>query len=224
MSQDKQIAWSHTVLNSFETCARRHYLTKVSKEVADPPSENMAEGRRVHTALQLRLENRSPLPPDLAWTEKMCVLLTRQQGEIIVEKKLAISASFQPSKWSRDPSTWCRCIIDIGVIGARKAVVADWKTGRRKPDNDQLELFAGVTFAHYPHLEEVTTAFLWLQDKKIDVELFTRGQVGAIWSKFLPRVKKLELAHQENVWRPTPSGLCGEWCPVTRKHCEHGRT
>ncbi len=219
---NKTIAWSHSVINSFDTCARRHYLTKVSKEVKDPPGPEMGEGLRVHGALQKRLEGKEPLPDNLSYCEPICDRIVRTNGKLLVEAKLTINAQFQPCGWW-DKGAWCRSVIDVGLLGPRTAVVADWKTGKRKPDNDQLELFAGITFAHYPFLEEVHTSFIWLKDRKLDSQLFTRGQVGTIWNNFLPRVKRLALAYQENVWRPNPSGLCGKWCPVSQKHCEFGR-
>jgi hypothetical protein len=219
----KPIAWSYSVLDSFETCPRRHNLTKVSKVVQqDPPSQEVQWGRDVHKAIELRLEGKAPLPPAMAHYEGMLKLLTSKHGKRLNESKFAINQNFQPCGW-RDPLTWCRVIIDTGLVGTTTAFMADWKTGKRKPNSDQLKLCAAVGFAQYPYLESIHTAFIWLKDKKIDSEMFTRQQVDSIWNEFLPRVKRLELAHQTNTWQPKPSGLCGKWCPVTKQHCEFGR-
>lgn len=226
----KPFAWSHSALTSFETCARRHYLTKVTKEVRDPPGPALHEGRRVHTVLQQRLDGTAPLPADLAYCEGVCNLITRQHGQRLVEQQFAIDKSFRPLR-KADGScdwfsklVWCRSIVDVGIIGTNSAIVADWKTGKRKPDNDQLALFAAVCFAHYPFLEEVHTVFVWLQDHKVDSQKFTREQIPQIWQEFLPRIQRFELAFSQGTWAAKPSGLCGAYCPVTKVHCEYGKS
>lgn len=218
----KPVSWSYTALTSFETCPRRHYLTRVSKEVNEPQTEVLLWGNKVHDALEARANGTAALPPELAHLEGIVSLFTRQHGTRVVEKQLAIDRSFRPVNW-RDRSAWCRGIIDIGVVGPQKAVLGDWKTGKRKPESDQLQLFAALAFAHFAHLEEVHTAFIWLKEKKTDQAVFTRQQTGEIWAEFLPRVERLELAHAKNEWPEKPSGLCGKWCPVTKNLCKFGR-
>lgn len=222
MSEWKPIAWSHSALNSFETCPRRHYLTRVTKIVGDPPSEHTQWGRDVHKALEQRLDGKAALPAHLEHYEPLIQKLTSKHGKRLNEAKFAVDKNFKPCGW-RDPATWCRVIVDTGIVGTTSAFLGDWKTGNRKPDSDQLKLSAAVGFAHYPYLETIHTAFIWLKEKKLDSEMFTHEQVQDIWNEFLPRVKRLELAHQTNTWGPKPSGLCGKWCPVTKQHCEFGR-
>ncbi len=73
--------------------------------------------------------------------------------------------------------------------------------------------------AHFPEVEEVETGFVWLKDKKIDKERFTREDIPKIWQEFLPRVIKLESAYERDSWPCKPSGLCKGWCPV--KTCDY---
>jgi hypothetical protein len=151
-------------------------------------------------------------------------LLTSKHGQRLIEHRLAIDASFQPCAYfDKKVQVWCRTQLDVGLIGTNKAVVIDWKTGKRKPDSEQLMHAAAMVFAHFPFLEEVHVAFVWLPDRKLDSDKFTREQVSQIWNVFLPRVRRLEIAHETNRWQAKPSGLCGKWCPVTRQHCEYGR-
>lgn len=217
------VAWSYTVLSSFETCPRRHYLTRVTKSVTEPPSEVLTWGREVHKAIEDRLGGAQlPLPAHLDYLEGVMQKLTSKHGKRMVEQKFAIDKNFRPVGW-RDRNVWCRGVVDTAIVGVKSAVVVDWKTGKRKPDTDQLKLFAGMMFAHYPYLETVHTTFIWLKEKKLDADQFEQDQVGSIWNDFLPRVQRLEAAHQTNTWHPKPSGLCGKWCPVTKKDCEFGK-
>ena len=95
-----------------------------------------------------------------------------------------------------------------------------WKTGKRKPNSDQLMLFAALAFAYYPWIEKVVCGFIWLKDSSFDKEIYTREQIQEIWSEFLPRVDRLEIAFNEDKWQAKPSGLCRNWCPVGKKLCE----
>lgn len=219
----KPVAWSVSALSSFETCPKRHYLTRIAKKVFDVPSEEVKWGREVHKAFELRLKGEQALPAYLSNYEGMVSRIIARPGKRLIEHRLCVDANFQPTDW-RSKSAWCRGVVDVGVVGAKTAFVADWKTGKRKPDQDQMELMAAMSFAEFPYLEEITTTFVWLKDKKLDTHVYNKTDVGRIWAGFLPRVSRLEKAIVEDKWPAKPSGLCGKWCPVTQEHCEYGRS
>lgn len=219
----KTIAWSHSALGAFETCPLRYYKTRVSKEVIEPQTDVLRYGNEVHKAFELRLKGQKPLPEHLKCHEQLVQSLLSKKGEKLVEKQWAIDKSFRPVSWF-DKAAWCRGVVDVGVVSRDTAVLLDWKTGKRKLENDQLKLFAGLAFAHYRNINTVTTGFVWLAANKIDNEVFTREQVGNIWSSYLPRIQRLEIAYEEQKWQPKPSGLCAKHCPVPRAHCEFSGT
>ena len=132
---------------------------------------------------------------------------------------MALNKNFRPTKWMAK-DVWVRGIIDLGVIGSKKALLLDWKTGKHRPDSNQLMLFAAFAFAYYPWLEHVTTGFIWLKDSKFDKQEFTKDQVTDIWNEFIPRVQRIEAAYDKDKWIAKPSGLCKNWCPVGKKLCE----
>lgn len=211
-------AWSHTSLTAFETCPRKYYHTRVAKDVADPPGEAALWGQRVHKALEERARDGKPLPDYLSNCEPVIVKILERDGKRLVEEQIALDKNLHPVTWF-DKKAWCRGIIDIGIVNERNAVLADWKTGKRKPDNDQMKLFAAFSFAKFPWVEKITTAFVWLKENKIDKETFTREEhEGAIWQEVMPRVQRLEHAYEKASWPAKPSGLCKKWCPV--RSCE----
>ena len=218
----KSFAWSYTALTSFETCPRRHYLTRVTKTIVEQPSEQMTWGNTVHKALELRLKGEAGLPASLGHLEPTVQNILSRDGVRLVEERLTINQNFTAVKW-RAPDAWCRGVIDVGLLGTESAFLGDWKTGNRKPDSDQLKLFAVMAFAAYPYLQQVTTAFIWTKENKLDADSFTRDQVPEIWAEFIPRVDRMVMAIAEDKWPAKPSGLCGKWCPVTKKHCEFGK-
>jgi hypothetical protein len=154
------------------------------------------------------------LPEGMQQWEGLASKLAALPGEKLPEVKMAVSDSFQACDWK---SAWSRGIADLVVVDKKTAIVLDYKTGKRKP-TEQLSLYAGYTFAHYPDVQTVQTGFVWLKDKKIDKESFTRESVSGIWQVFLPRVGKLASSYERDSWPCRPSGLCKGWCPV--KSCE----
>lgn len=214
------MSWSYTALTSFETCPWRHYLIRVKKSVADTVSTGGDWGLRVHDALAKRLQDKAPLPETMKGYEPIVQSLENRPGVCLVERKLTLNDKFEPVDWfARD--AWLRVVLDVAIIHQSQGALFDYKTGKYKPDNDQLALFAGVSFCQFPTLQQVDTAFIWLQDGRLERDKFTRSQAGEIWARFLPRVRRMELAFANNDWPKKPSGLCRKHCPVGRGLCEH---
>ena len=207
-------AWSYSSLTQFETCPRRYYLTKVAKKVAEPQTEATIHGNDAHKAFEVSVIKQEPLPPKYNEWQPIATKLLATKGKREPELKLAIDKSFRPVKWF-DKTAWCRGIVDLSIENGTKAVALDYKTGKRKPESTQLQLFAALLFHHKPYLETVTTGFVWLKDKKIDKEKFQRDQLGIIWQEFVPRVQRMEIAFQKDKWIAQPAVLCRAWCPGT---------
>ena len=203
--------WTYSQLDSFETCPRKFWHLKVARDIVEPPSPHAEWGTRVHTAFEDWIKNGSPLPEGMTQWQSLAEKLAKLPGEKLCEQKMALDKNFRPTDWK---TSWTRGVADLLVVHKDRAVVADYKTGKRKP-TEQLDLYAAYTFAHYPQVKVVTTAFVWLKDRKIDKKEVTRGEVPIVWSGFLPRVRKLESAYERDSWPERPSGLCRAHCPVT---------
>jgi len=211
-------AWTYSQLDKFETCPRQFYHVRVKKDFPEPPTEATIWGERVHKAMELRVKEGTPLPEGMDQWEGIASKFARLVGDKYCELQMAVDRNFQPADWN---NAWSRGIADLLIVNGDKAAIFDHKTGRRKP-TEQLMLYAGYTFAMFPDVDYVTTGFVWLKDKKIDKQEFTRDQVSEIWLEFLPRVRKLEMAYEKDNWPCRPSGLCHGWCPA--KSCEFYRS
>lgn len=207
-------AWTFSQLEKFETCPKQFYHVRVAKDVIEPQTEATLWGSRVHTAMEDRIRDGTPLPEGMEQWEGFAKQICAMPGEKLAEEKMALDKSFQPADWD---NAWTRGIADMLIVHGNKAATLDYKTGKRKLTH-QLMLYAAYTFAYYPEVETVTTGFVWLRDKKIDRETFTRADIPTIWGTFLPKVRKLEIAYEKDKWIARPSGLCNGWCPV--KSCE----
>jgi hypothetical protein len=101
------------------------------------------------------------------------------------------------------------------------ANVMDWKTGKRKTDQFQMELFAAQVFKHYPEVTMVKTSLVWLKTFEIDTETYLRGDVNAIWAEVMKRIQRIHTSLDHDNWPAKPSGLC-RFCPA-RHDCDSAR-
>lgn len=217
---NKPFAWSYSTLTLFEQCPWRFKLVKVTKEVTEAPYDHRNEGNLVHKALELHIKGQQYLPDRYLRYLPLVERITRASGEIQAEQKIALTADFTPTTYfAKD--VWLRAVFDVRITSGAEATIIDWKNGKRKPDADQLKLFAGVEFKINPRAEVVKTAYVWLQSGKLDKEVFTRDQAPVIWQEFSQRVGRIDHAIKTDNFPKRPSGLCREWCPVGKRLCEH---
>lgn len=213
--------WSFSSLNDFINCPLSYMLKRVTKECKQVESEAMRNGTIQHEHLEFRVAKKTPLPPELAWMEPNIKKMEDSGGSLIAERAAGLTKGLVSTGFFA-PDVWCRGKLDLTVRYGIKSVVLDWKTGKRKIDSDQLMLFAGFEFADRPFIEEVRTGYVWLKDKKIDTETFTRKDIPMIWGHFMPKVERLEKAYEKDEWPAKCSGLCG-WCPATKGQCKHAK-
>ena len=207
-------AWSYTALTGFETCPRRHYETRVAKRIKEPETEALRWGNSVHKALENRVKTNKPLPVGMTHWEPLVQKITAPKGEVLAEQQIALTDLLHPTGWF-DKDVWVRGVIDFSVLQDDKAIALDYKTGKMKPDSSQMQLFAALMMHKYRDIKKIVTGFVWLKEKRITKETFTRDDLSRIWDGFIPRVKRLEHAFEANEWPEKPSGLCRNWCPCT---------
>lgn len=214
-------AWSFSALESFETCPKKHFHTRVVKGVPEPPGEAASFGLLVHKVLEERLKGGPEITGAFACYEPYAVKvmsLVRPGGTLSAEQKIALTRDLKPTSWfAKD--VWFRAVLDFGVDNGRTFITGDWKTGKHKPSSQQLELGAAAVAAVIPSAEVFRNIFLWLKEKKTDMATMTRDQAEGVWEKFVPRVERIDLAIQNGDWPAKPNGLCRKYCPV--KSCKH---
>lgn len=222
-NKEKPFAWSWSALDSYETCPRRHHLTKVVKAFPEKQNAQMLEGQRFHKALELRVERGKTLPDYMQKTCEPIIQRLQQSAEggtMVAERKIGLTRDFQGCEFF-DKNVWLRTVVDCQIDKGQNALVLDWKTGKKKEGGyDQLALTAAVKFSLQPELAKVTTAYVYFSDPEPVVkETFVRADVPGIWNNIIPRVAKIEQSLATNYWPAKQSGLCRNHCPCV--NCEH---
>lgn len=216
----KPFAWSYSRLKNFESCPKRHWHIDIQKDVKEEESEQLKWGEIVHKAAAARCgPKRVPLPDNLVkLLEPWCERVTKGDGDIKTEQKLAITADFGACGFF-DKDVWFRSIGDVIKINGPVALLADWKTGKVIEDSQQLALGAACVFAAYPDVRVVRAVFIWLKEDAESSAVFKREDMPAMWKGVWPRVSMLEQAHNLQSYPAKPGRLCRSWCPVTQ--CPH---
>jgi hypothetical protein len=218
-----RLTHSFSSIKMFENCPKNYYHQRIEKSVKDPGSAVTAFGERIHKSLELRLSDGEVLSQEAARYERLCASVEQMAlgaDELAVEQEMTLNEQLEPTGWW-DEDAWLRSKIDVLIRRGSDAVVLDWKTGKRKPDFDQLELFAVQVMKHYPEVERVKSTFVWLKDTQMDSETYTREQVPELWQRILSKINRIEGALASDNWPAKPSGLCN-WCPC-RTFCEYAR-
>jgi len=216
-----RLSHSYSSIKLFENCPLRYYRQRITKDVKDEGGEASKHGERIHAFLENRLKG-AGLPVEVAQYEPLCKSVEQlaSQGELFIEHELVLNDNLTPTGWW-DTDAWLRSKLDVFVIIGADAVVMDWKTGKRKADNFQMELFAAQVFKHYPEVQRVKTSLVWLKTMEMDTEQFTRLDMNAIWAEVMKRIQRIQDAYEHGNWPARPSGLCG-YCPC-RHDCDYAR-
>ena len=214
-------AWSYSSIKTFDQCPKKYYHLKVAKDVKDIPGEAALYGTAVHEAAEHFVKDGTPIPEKFAFMRPIVEKLNSIDGDKHCELRLGVTADLEPCGFMAK-NVWWRGIVDLVVIDGAKAYMVDYKTGKnaRYADPKQLDLMAGALFVHYPELETIKSALLYVVSNELIPKTHTRDKMGMYLSVFEDELERLEGAELSGVWNPKSGPLCG-WCPVVE--CEHHR-
>ena len=214
------LPWSYSSLQAYETCPKRVYLTRITKQVVEAQTEATTHGNRVHKALEQYVGGKAGLSESMAAYKPMADKIKTTPGEKLLEYRFGLTKALTPTTFFAD-DVWCRGVLDVNIVRPALVITLDYKTGKRKLDTDQLRMFAGAALSLWPKTKKVKTGYIWLSTGQIDTEEFTQEDKLPIWQDFAHRVSRMEQSEKTGDWPANPSGLCREWCPVGKKLCQY---
>lgn len=217
------VATSYSRIKKFRQCQMKSwwmdYAPKHMK-VKEPPNEIFEKGKQWHTNMERAILGQNGLPPQQESLQRIVEALKRMP-EKYVEKQMAFREDLTQTSWFGD-DVWMRVIWDFGGKDGNILHLIDWKTGRPRPDDDQLELFAASGFRMFPDVDEVHTYFVFMEHNRYTHDTFYRSAETHIWQKFGEEAEQIKLAMETGNWEPNPGNHC-RYCPVPKSKCQYSQ-
>ena len=192
------------------------------REYPQEETEAMYYGNLYHEAAELYVRGDAPLPKKFDFSKQLLDKLNALEGDKLCEFKMGVTKDLKPCAFDAE-DVWFRGISDLSVTNEpkQKAHVFDYKTGKsaKYADPGQLELMTLATFAHFPTINKVKAALLFVVSGEIVKAQYSREDEATLWKKWLTKYAAFASAHKKNIWNPNPSGLCRKHCPV--QSCPH---
>lgn len=219
----QQLKWSYSAYKQFDNCPRQYHHVRILKDTVQPDTEPLLYGKRVHSALEDFWRHGVPLPSYLSHLGDLMDVLNKVEGERLVEHQMGVTEMLQPCVFSAH-DVWWRGIADLLIVNEekRKGWLVDWKTSKstRYADVSQLKLLAAAAFIHYPFLESIRSALVFVSIDDVVSHDISRERGLLEWDYWKNETKRIETAMETNIWNPKSSPLC-KFCPVSDRDCEY---
>ncbi len=221
------IALSYSRLSTYEQCPAKFKSQYIDKDYPDEGDNfHFIKGKKKHTQLEnyIKCKNDPTMVSmmydgDVLDAIPIVDRIINSGFEITAEHQLAVDKQFVPITWF-SKMTMYRSICDFIAVKATKAIVGDWKTGKfRDYDGSktgQLHLAASVVFAHKPEVEEIRTAYFFIEHKQTVQRQFTRemyenGLLTPFYDSFVA-------VNEDKEFTPVKNQYCN-WC-LRKEICE----
>ena len=127
----KPLAHSYSALKLYDNCPKQYEMQRISKVIKPSFGEASIYGNRIHEQLELRLKGEAILPDESAKYEVLAASFEAVAGELVAEQELVLTKELEPTTWWASDA-WLRSKLDILILNGPDAIVADWKTGKRR--------------------------------------------------------------------------------------------
>jgi hypothetical protein len=205
---------SYSSLKMLKTCPHDYWRTYVKKDLPFRETVEMKWGTRVHSALELRLRDKTKLPADLLAHEGFALALDRFDPS--VELKLGCRRDgTQCDFFAKD--VWLRGKVDVFIEGQDVGALYDWKTGKTFEDPFELRVQALLIKISRPHLHTIKGQYIWLKAGKLGRE-HNCSDTAMTWHELVELDHKAHKFDELGAWPKVSNVLCG-WCSV--HDCEH---
>jgi CRISPR/Cas system-associated exonuclease Cas4 (RecB family) len=213
-------AWSFSSIKTFEQCPKKFYHLKVARDYKEKETEAMLYGTAFHKAAEEYVRDGTPIPPQFKFAEAALEKLNAMEGEKLCEYEMGLTENLEPCGF-KDKDVWWRGIADLMILNGDKAKVIDYKTGKsaKYADRGQLELMALATFKHFPEVNHVKAALMFVISQDFVKAEYSKEDEPRLWEKWLTDYNRMKAAYELDVWNPRTSGLCKAHCVVLE--CPH---
>ena len=133
-----------------------------------------------------------------------------------------VTQTLEPTEFFSDV-VWWRGVIDLLILDKdqKVATIIDYKTGKnsRYADMRQLSLMSVAIFKHFPGIEKIKSALLFLVSKEVLRSDYKIEKVDDMYKEWGSLVKRINQAYESDVFNASPNFACRSFCPV--EQCAH---
>lgn len=218
------LVWSYSSLKTFEQCPKKYYHLKVAKDIKDVPHESAIYGGDVHKAAEKHIRDGKPMPKKYSYMQSILESLKNIPGDKHCELELGLTEELKACAF-KAPDVWWHGIVDLLIVDKAKGLahMVDYKTGKsaRYADTKQLDYMATAVFAHFPEINKIKSALLFVVSNEFVRKEHYAGNKKEYIQPALVHLNRLKKAEEFDIWNPISGPLC-RFCPV--KQCEHNRS
>jgi RecB family exonuclease len=213
---------SPSMINDFEGCPARFKGKSIDRDPRAKfvETESSKWGNEVHTMLENHVKHGTELPSYLAHMGKFIASLRDAGYKLLAELPMSVNAQWKAvGWWAKDH--YVRGKADLFAIkpDEREAIFVDYKTGKRKNDPSQLNLYGTMALSALG-LTKVSSWFMWLKTKETDKVTVDQSNVQILRNQFASRISVIDDAYKTGNFPTKPSPLCA-WCPFLQT-CDGG--
>lgn len=164
---------------------------------------------------------------DMSKAKPIADWLKEPGGRLFIEDPIVYTKDYAALTYTKDwDNAWLRVKMDAMKINPEgdKAIVVDWKTGKRFVDEDQLALYAVAIFMHpeYAAINTVNAMYVWTKTGKSDNHVFHRSELAMLKMKFDDIIDQWEDARYWGNFPEKPGRACKfcvakDICPYAEK-------
>jgi len=225
----KELALSHSKVNTFDLCPRQYKLQYIDKAFPfDGDNPYFIKGQKLHKQLEdyviAKLSGDDKNLPKLSAAARNATgiidNLMAKFPDAYPEQKLCVDKAYKKCAWFDNSKAYWRAIIDFLVMSETEAVVIDWKSGKvRNYDGwgGQLHLTAFLLFMLKPKLEVITSAYLYIEHKQTVPVKLTRDDLPKLKAYF--EAKYIEV-NSDTEFEPKRNQYCN-YCQATPTQCKY---
>jgi RecB family exonuclease len=224
-------SWSFSKLGDFQKC-KKYFWLKHEQKIPEPErplkpgqTEHANDrGSRIHDSCELYVRSDSDdLAPEAEKHFGIKIDLLRHmytQGMVELEGNWGMSKDWDIAEWNQ---AWLRLKLDVLVrIADDEAIVIDYKSGKKWGNevkhDQQLQLYALVTFLRHPELERIQAELWYIDIGEVTSKTYTREQ--SLRYKRTYDKQGADIVGCET-WPANPNKYSCQWCLYGPEHSGH---
>lgn len=206
---------SYSFLNTWGICRHQAYRRYIVRDLPrEPETPEQAWGNAVHSAMEARIRDKTPLPENMPY-EKFAKPLDR--FEIKPEQKIGMTQT--GDYWPVWHRAWLYGKLDVPIVNGTTAHLFDWKTGKRREEPFELEVQALLLQAKHPEVKTIAGNYVWFKEGALG-DLYDLSDTQRTFASVQALSRQIDDAVRAQDFPKEPGPLC-RWCVV--RDCQYNK-